>query len=244
MFKIFSDDKKFLTYNKEIIHVFKYNIKEKLIISEYSQEIKSIKIELIKYKNKEVLIVITNSLDIFLLDILTMDIIGKLNNKLFKKDFNETSYYDDELINIIQINKNEILISQYKYIYIFNLNNFNLKFKINFENEISYILNLNDGSIIIFDNNNCKRFSLKTYESMGIFCYNKIKEEENLTSKNRTKELYKTHVFIPNEEIYQKRVKLSYNIKNGILISENKIILKFNSFFARENCYEMYQMKI
>ncbi len=119
------------------------------------------------------------------------------------------------LINSIQINNNEILITSSNDIYLIKLNEFKIKLKIKYENEINHIFPLKDKSIIICDEKCAKRFSLKTFEIIGIFYYSRP------------------------YEFYDKFVGYkTYNVSNSLILSESRIIL-----FISCNC-ELFKLTI
>ena len=121
------------------------------------------------------------------------------------------------LINYIQINNNELLITSYNDIYLIKLNEFKIQLKIKYESEINHIFPLKDKSIIICDEKCAKRFSLKTFEIIGIFYY------------SRPYELYDKYV--------GKKTYYHY-VSNSLILSESRIIL-----FIGCNC-ELFKLPI
>lgn len=113
---------------------------------------------LIKYKNNNTLLLFNDNY-LLLFDITQLKIIGKLKN------FCNKIY----TITTIQINNNELLIGQKRYIYLLNLNSFQIKSKVEYEDIILYISQLRDKSIIISSTKCAKRMSPKTFEIMSFF---------------------------------------------------------------------------
>ena len=154
-----SNKNKFLLYNENVIDFFECDLFEKSCIKYHSYNIDDLfKIELIKYKNKNALILFTPS-NLFLFDLLSLNIIGN-----FKMNF---QIYN--MITMVQINDDELLVTKYRYIYILNLKYFKIKLKIIYETEINYSFLFNDKSIIICGLEYAKRFSPKTFEVMSNF---------------------------------------------------------------------------
>jgi len=154
-----SNKNKFLLFNENVIDFFECNLFEKSCIKYHSYNIDGLfKIELIKYKNKNALILFT-PFNLFLFDLLSLNIIGN-----FKMNF---QIYN--MITMVQINDDELLVTKYRYIYILNLKYFKIKLKIIYETEINYSFLFNDKSIIICGLEYAKRFSPKTFEVMSNF---------------------------------------------------------------------------
>ena len=164
-----SNKNKFLLYNENVIDFFECDLFEKSCIKYHSYNLDYLfKIELIKYKNNNTLILFTPS-NLFLFNLLSLNIIGN-----FKMNFQK---YD--MTTIVQINDDELLVTKYKYIYVLNLKYFKIKLKITYETEINYSFLLKDKSIIICGTTNAKKFSPKTFEVMSNFyiCKEDIEEE-------------------------------------------------------------------
>ena len=102
-------------------------------------------------------------------------------------------------------------------IYLLKLNEFKIKLKIGYENQINHIFPLKDKSIIICDEKWAKRFSLKTLEIIGIFYYSRSFELYNKHNENKTYYHY---------------------VSNSLILSESRIIL-----FKTSNC-ELFKLTI
>ena len=164
-----SNKNKFLLYNENLIDFFECDLFEKSCIKYHSYNLDNLfKIELIKYKNINTLILFTPS-NLFLFDLFSLNIIGN-----FKIKFNK-----DEMTTIVQINDNELLLTIDRYIYVLNLKYFKIKLKITYETKINYTFLFNDKSIIICGVTNAKKFSPKTFEVMSSFyiCKEDIQDE-------------------------------------------------------------------
>ena len=160
---------KFLLYSKNMIDFFECDLFEKSCIKYHSFYLDDLfKIELIKYKNNNTLILFTPS-NLFLFDLFSLNIIGN-----FKMNFQK---YD--MTTIVQINDNELLVTKDRYIYVLNLKYFKIKLKITYETEINYAFLFKDKSIIICGVTYAKKFSPKTFEVMSNFyiCEEDIEEE-------------------------------------------------------------------
>ena len=156
-------------YNKNMIDFFEYDLFEKSCIKYQSYNLDDLfKIELIKYKNINTLILFT-PFNLFLFDLFSLNIIGN-----FKIKFNK-----DEMTTIVQINDNELLLTIDRYIYVLNLKYFKIKLKITYETKINYTFLFNDKSIIICGVTYAKKFSPKTFEMMSNFyiCKEDIQDE-------------------------------------------------------------------
>jgi len=154
-----SNKNKILLYNNYMIDFFEYDLFKKSCIKYHSYNLDYLfKIELIKYKNNNTLILFTPS-NLFLFDLFSLNIIGN-----FKMNFNK---YDKT--TIVQINDDELLVTIYRYIYVLNLKYFKIKLKIRYETEITYSFLLKDKSIIICGKAYAKKFSPKTFEVMSNF---------------------------------------------------------------------------
>jgi len=150
---------RFLLYNKNVIVFFEFHLFEKSCIKYHSYHLDDLfKIELIKYKNKNTLILFTPS-NLFLFDLFSLNIIGS-----FKMIINE-----DDKTTIVQINDDELLVTIDRYIYVLTLKYFKIKLKIIYENKINYTFLLSDKSIIICGITYAKKFSPKTFEVMSNF---------------------------------------------------------------------------
>ena len=164
-----SNKNKFLLYNENLIDFFECDLFEKSCIKYHSYNLNNLfKIELIKYKNINTLILFT-PFNLFLFDLFSLNIIGN-----FKIKFNK-----DEMTTIVQINDNELLLTIDRYIYVLNLKYFKIKLKITYETKINYTFLFNDKSIIICGVTYAKKFSPKTFEMMSNFyiCKEDIQDE-------------------------------------------------------------------
>ena len=164
-----SNKNKFLLYNENVIDFFECDLFEKSCIKYHSYNLHNLfKIELIKYKNINTLILFT-PFNLFLFDLFSLNIIGN-----FKIKFNK-----DEMTTIVQINDNELLLTIDRYIYVLNLKYFKIKLKITYETKINYTFLFNDKSIIICGVTYAKKFSPKTFEMMSNFyiCKEDIQDE-------------------------------------------------------------------
>ena len=142
-----------------MIVFFEFHLFEKSCIKYHSYHLDDLfKIELIKYKNKNTLILFTPS-NLFLFDLFSLNIIGS-----FKMIINE-----DDKTTIVQINDDELLVTIDRYIYVLTLKYFKIKLKIIYENKINYTFLLSDKSIIICGITYAKKFSPKTFEVMSNF---------------------------------------------------------------------------
>ena len=148
---------RFILYNKKIFLIFKYNLKNKIFSNNYSLKIEVYKIYLVNYENNN-LIIIFNSSNIFLFDLSKLIITKKTKIKFF-----------DENISINQINNNELLITNNKFIYILKIGTFKIKLKIKCDDFIVHSFLLNNKSIVICQEKCAKRYSLKTFEFMCNF---------------------------------------------------------------------------
>jgi len=154
-----SNKNKILLYNNNMIDFFEYDLFKKSCIKYHSYNLDYLfKIELIKYKNNNTLILFTPS-NLFLFDLFLLNIIGN-----FKMNFNK--YHET---TVVQINDDELLVTMDRYIYVLNLKYFKIKLKIRYETEINYSFLLKDKSIIICGKAYAKKFSLKTFEVMSNF---------------------------------------------------------------------------
>jgi len=153
---------KFLLYNENMIDFFECDLFKKIVIKYHSYNINLFKIELIKYKKKNTLILFTPS-NLLLFDLFSLNIIGKF----------EMIIKEDDKITIVQINDDELLFAINKYIYILNLKYFKIKLKIKYENKIDYAFLFNDKSIIICGITRAKKFSPKTFEVLCNFYISK-----------------------------------------------------------------------
>jgi hypothetical protein len=160
------NEDKFLVYNNEDLYFFKYDMIKKYISNINSYHIKNDKIGIINYNDNKALLILDNN-HINLLDIYALNIIGKIKN--------EAQFY--RKTKIIQINNDEeVLIISECNIYLLNLNKFIIKLHITFQNEIHHSFLLYDKSIIICHRKLAKRYSLKTFENIGIFYSSNIFE--------------------------------------------------------------------
>ena len=204
---------KFIVNNEKFIHFFKYDLIKKTISDFFQFQINNYKIEIINYNNNKALLIF-NDLNLSLFDLSLFRITKVLSVKFKVPRINNIQII---LINTIQINNNEILITSYNEIYLVKLNEFKIKLKIEYESEIYHIFPLKDKSIIICGKKSAKRFSLKTFEIIGIFYY------------CRPYEFYTN--YFENEIYYD-------NISNSLILSESRIIL-----FISYNC-ELFKLTI
>jgi len=154
-----SNKNKFLLYNKNVIDFFECDLFEKSCIKYHSYHLDDLfKIELIKYKYNNTLILFTSS-NLFLFDIFSLNIIGNFKIK-FKKD---------DITTLVLINDDELLVTADRYIYVLNLKYFKIKMKITYETKITYAFLLSDKSIIICGITLAKKFSPKTFEVINNF---------------------------------------------------------------------------
>ena len=154
-----SNKNKFLLYDENVIDFFECDLFEKSGIKYYSYNLDDLfKIELIKYKTKNTLILFTSS-NLFLFDLFSLNIIGNFQMEISK----------NTKTTLIQISDNELLVTIDRYIYVLNLKYFKIKFKIIYETKITYSFLLNDKSIIICGITYAKKFSPKTFEVMSNF---------------------------------------------------------------------------
>jgi len=155
----YEDNKnKFLLYDENVIDFFECDLFEKSCIKYHSYNLDLFKIELIKYKNNNALILFTPS-NLFLFDLFSLNIIGNFKMKFTKNN----------LTTILQINNDELLVTIDSCIYVINLNYFKIKLKIIYETKITYSFLFNDKSIIICGITYAKKFSPKTFEVMSNF---------------------------------------------------------------------------
>ena len=202
---------KFIANNQEFIHFFKYDLIKKTISDFFQFQIKNYKIKIINYNNNKALLIFTD-LNLSLFDLSLFRI-----TKILSLEFKEPSRYNILINYITQINNNEILMTSDNDIYLVKLNEFKIKLKIGYENQINHIFPLKDKSIIICDEKWAKRFSLKTLEIIGIFYYSRSFELYNKHNENKTYYHY---------------------VSNSLILSESRIIL-----FKTSNC-ELFKLTI
>ena len=83
---------------------------------------------------------------------------------IYKKKITMDSKYN----NLVQLNKNELLLNEGNYLEIFDINKFKTKLTIKCENISEFILKMNDGTIIQSGIYGIKRYLLKTMEELPI----------------------------------------------------------------------------
>ena len=96
------------------------------------------------------------------MDLSNFTILGKFNI--------ESSIYDT--INLLNINKNELLVTNDFEIYILNLNNFKIKLKVKYDDCIYHTFLLEDKTIIICSEKWAKRYNQKNLELINYFYKN------------------------------------------------------------------------
>ena len=172
--------------NKNMIDFFECDLFEKSCKKYHSYYLDDLfRIELIKYRNNNTLILFTPS-NLFLFDLFSLKIIGNFNMK-FKKDDKTT---------LVQINDDELLVTIDNNIYVLNLKYFKIKLNIVFETKITYSFLFNEKSIIICGETYAKKFSLKAFEVISNFyiCVEEIPEYSSdcdfYNYINRTKYFY------------------------------------------------------
>ena len=165
--KLYKD--KFILNNDNIINFFKYDLIKKSVIKYHSFKFNAYKIEIIKYKNNNSLILFSSP-NLFLFDLYSLKIIGN-----FKIEFK--NYYR---MTLIQINNNELFVTINNVIYLLNLKNFEIKLIIKENNEITHTFLLNDKTIIVCGVVSAKRYSPKTFNILSNFylCKEEIKFTE------------------------------------------------------------------
>ena len=152
------NDNRFLAATKANIFLFKYIIEEKNINIEFIKNYTSydlIDVNIIK-KDKNEIIVLNTHYFLLFLNIPNLEIISKIRVSLQCKN------------NLIQLNSNEILISKGIELLIIDLNKYKTKLKIKNRSNCDYLLNMNDGTILLVDFYEIKRLLIKTMEELPI----------------------------------------------------------------------------
>ena len=224
------DEGRVIIYDNFILYFYKYNLKQHIISCYYKYPFKCICYKLIKYNYNNVkinaLVIVTKN-KIYLFDADNLTDMGE-----FKNDY--VNYFNklEKNISITQINNDEILISIYDIIFIYQLKD--LKPRIIIENKFGLIRNtfiLMDGTIIICGKIISKRFSPKTFEEIGNFY-----EEYSFDSLY----IYDNDYYFDDYDLdeYSHDAILPKSISDIIQISEDTIIIKIGKY------YEIKEIKI
>ena len=190
---------KYIVHNQYGIDFFEYDLNKKRSDINNSFKCELIKIELIKYNNNKVLLLF-NSLYLFMFDLLEFKIIKKL-----KIDFRK-----DDILTSTQINDEELLITQKNFIFLIKLKNLQIKLKIKYDNDITHIYQLKDKSLIICGIECSKRLSSKTFTVMNII----YKSNDIGYFSQLTEEYYPNYIYI-TKSIQISNTEIVIILKNG-----------------------------
>ena len=188
-------ENKIIAASQKNIYLFKYIIDEKNIGIELikSHEFYDSRDIFIFEKNKIEIIALYSKYKLFLYKFPNFEIIYEKNvNKINKN-------------NLIQINSNELLISEGNSFNIFDIRKLRINLKVKYSNNVDFLFNLNDGTIIKSYNLGITRFYLKTMKEI-LFINNDESEDCYEYFKN-TNEIEKI-VFI--YKLSNKRIIVCY----------------------------------
>ena len=167
-------------YNYDYIYSYKFN-KILNLKNDHFLTASDTSIDIYEYENinnsfsiKKLKMFHHDSLNVYLIELNEKEVIALCKNNyiqfLYLEDFKNIKEINIKSLpknSLLQLNSKEILIlDNLFYINIYNIDNFELKIKIKNYHDIDFLLNLNDGTIIMSCFKGIKRYLIKTMEEL------------------------------------------------------------------------------